>query len=407
MRFVCTHSLLLVTLLACTSVESVYAQGMRIADLVERAADGDTVRVASGIYTEPVIELARPVTLLGEPGARIVGNGDHELMIISGGNVTVSGFSFEHVELTFMEDRSAVRIQDAHDCLLSGNTFSDVFFAVYLARAEDCRIESNTFSAVFERETTGGNAIHAWYSRRLHIAGNTIHGFRDGIYLEFTDDSVVTDNTSRDNVRYGLHFMFSDRNTYERNVFSDNRAGVAVMYANGITMRDNVFERAWGSSAYGLLLKEIKDGEVTGNTVSGNSVGMFLEATDRMQFTSNTFTENGWAIKLMASASDNLFAGNVFRGNTFDVATNSRTATSTFSGNFWDRYQGYDLDKDGVGDVPFRPVTLFSILAERHEPMLYLYRSVLVDVLNAAESLFPVLTPVDLVDDRPLTTPAS
>jgi len=399
--------LLLTVLLACTSIGSVYAQGVRIADLVERAADGDTVRVAAGIYTEPVIELNRPVTLLGEPGARIVGKGDHELMIISGEHVTVSGFSFEHVELTFMEDRSAVRIQDAHECTLSGNTFSDVFFAVYLARAEDCSIEANSFTAEFERETTGGNAIHAWYSKRLRIVHNTISGFRDGVYLEFTDDSTVTDNTSRNNVRYGLHFMFSDRNTYERNVFSDNRAGVAVMYANGITMRDNVFDRAWGSSAYGLLLKEIKDGDVTGNTVSGNSVGMFLEATDRMQFTGNTFTENGWAIKLMASASDNLFAGNVFRGNTFDVATNSRTATSTFSGNYWDRYDGYDLDRDGVGDVPFRPVTLFSVLAERHEPMLYLYRSVLVDVLDAAESLFPVLTPVDLVDDRPLTTPAS
>ena len=401
------YSLFVATWLACAAVGTVTAQGVRIADLVAQAANGDTVRVAAGIYTEPVIALTRPVTLLGEPGTRIVGNGDHELMVISGANVTVSGFSFEHVELTFMEDRSAVRIQDARACTLSGNTFSDVFFAVYLARAEDCRIEANAFVASFEKETSGGNAIHAWYSQRLRIAGNSIHGFRDGIYLEFTDDSIVTDNTSRNNVRYGLHFMFSDRNTYERNVFSDNRAGVAVMYANGISMHDNVFERAWGSSAYGLLLKEIKDGDVTGNIVSGNSVGMFLEATDRMQFTGNTFSENGWAIKLMASAADNLFSGNIFRGNTFDVATNSRTATSTFLGNFWDRYGGYDLDKDGIGDVPYRPVTLFSVLAERHEPMLYLYRSVLVDVLDAAESLFPILTPVDLVDDHPLTSPAS
>jgi nitrous oxidase accessory protein len=373
-----------------------------IADLVTAARPGTTVRVPAAVYTEPTILINKSITLIGEPGAVIRGAGDHELVVVDADSVTVSGFRFEHVDKTFLEDRAAVRVAGAADCRITDNVIDDAFFGIYLAKAARCEVSGNTLSAAFDNETSGGNAIHSWYSRGLEISGNRISGFRDGIYLEFTEDSAVLDNVSTKNLRYGLHFMFSDRCSYERNVFGENRAGVAVMYADGITLRDNVFRRAWGSSAYGLLLKEIKDGVVGGNLFEGNSIGLMLESADRLALSGNTFRENGWAIKLMASATDNSFTGNRFLGNTFDVATNSRTTFSQFVGNYWDRYEGYDLDRDGVGDVAHRPVSLFSVLAERHESALYLYRSVLVDLLDTAERLLPVLTPTDLKDSRPL-----
>ncbi len=377
------------------------APAQSLAERLERAAPYDTLRIPAGTWTETTLHIRKPVVIVGEPGARLKGDGSHELIVILSDDVTIQGLDLSGVGRTFMEDRAAIRVQDASRCRIADNTFSDVFFGVYMARAADCTVSGNTLRADFERETTGGNAIHSWYSNRLHILDNDIAGFRDGIYLEFTNDSEVAGNRSDRNLRYGLHFMFSDRCSYNRNSFSDNRAGVAVMYADGLSMRDNTFQRAWGSSAYGLLLKEIRRGEILGNTFQGNSVGILMESTDAMDFHGNQFLENGWAIKMMASSIDNTFEDNVFAGNTFDIATNSRSSTSRFTANFWDRYTGYDLDRDGFGDVPFRPVSLFSVLAERHEAMLYLYRSVLVDLLNTAESLLPVLTPVDLADPSP------
>jgi nitrous oxidase accessory protein len=396
-----TAILLVSPLVALLSVSPGLSQPT-IADLVTAARPGTTVRVPAAVYTEPTILINKSIRLIGEPGAVIRGAGDHELLVIDADSVTVSGFRLEHVEKTFLEDRAAVRVAEAADCRITDNVIDDAFFGIYLAKATRCEVSGNTMTATFENETSGGNAIHSWYSRGLTISGNRISGFRDGIYLEFTEDSAVLDNVSTENLRYGLHFMFSDRCRYERNVFTKNRAGVAVMYADGITLRGNEFRRAWGSSAYGLLLKEIKDGVVEGNLFEGNSIGLMLESADRLAFSDNTFRENGWAIKLMASATDNSFSRNRFLGNTFDVATNSRTTFSRFAGNYWDRYEGYDLDRDGVGDVAHRPVSLFSVLAERHESALYLYRSVLVDVLDAAERLLPVLTPTDLEDPRPL-----
>jgi nitrous oxidase accessory protein len=196
--------------------------------------------------------------------------------------------------------------------------------------------------------------------------------------------------------------MFSDRCRYSGNAFRENGAGVAVMYTNHVTMTGNRFEDNWGSAAYGLLLKDITDSEVERNVFRGNTVGIFAEGSNRVQVRGNDFAENGWAVRIMANATDNMFAGNNFERNTFDVATNSRRSYSTFRGNYWDTYAGYDLDGDGTGDVPHRPVRLFSLLVEQHPPALVLLRSLVVQLLDQAERVVPTLTPETLVDEAPL-----
>lgn len=372
-----------------------------IAKAVRNASPGDTVRVPPGTYREDTIVIDRPLVLLGTGRPVLDGEGERGLIEVTADSVTISGFIFSNTGVTFMDDRAALRISGGSGCEILDNSFEETFFAVYLAKADDCIVARNDIHTTADRESNGGNAIHSWYSSRLLIENNRMSGHRDGIYLEFTEDSMVRDNVSTDNMRYGLHFMFSDRCIYERNRFERNGAGVAVMYADDIEMRGNYFLDTWGASAYGLLLKEIKRGTVQGNTFAHNSVALFVEGTDHMTFDDNRLEDNGWAVKLMANATDNDFRGNTFRRNTFDISTNSRAATSRFEGNYWDRYRGYDLDRDGTGDVPFHPVRLFSVIVERHEPALVLLRSPLVDVLDAVERVLPVLTPDALVDVAP------
>jgi nitrous oxidase accessory protein len=104
----------------------------------------------------------------------------------------------------------------------------------------------------------------------------------------------------------------------------------------------------------------------------------------------------------MANAQANEVRDNLFEQNAFDVATNSRSNYSTFSGNFWDRYRGYDLNRDGIGDVPHAPVRLFALVVAQSPPTLILLRSLLVDMLDMAERVIPSLTPETLLDERPL-----
>lgn len=170
-------------------------------------------------------------------------------------------------------------------------------------------------------------------------------------------------------------------------------------------MASNRFERNWGPAAFGLLLKEITDGVVRDNEFAGNTVGLHLDASDRNLIVGNRFSSNGWAVRLLASATNNRFERNSFEGNSFDVATNSRSASSSFRENWWDHYRGYDLDRDGYGDVPFLPVRLFSLVVEQSKPTIVLLRSAFVELLDNAERLLPILVPQQLADSRPLMRP--
>jgi len=126
-----------------------------------------------------------------------------------------------------------------------------------------------------------------------------------------------------------------------------------------------------------------------------------LDGATRLVADSNVFEENGWGVRLLASTQDASFTGNSFVANTFDVSTNSRQSTTRFRENYWDAYRGYDLNRDGLGDVPFRPVRLFSLLVERNEPTLILLRSAVVTALDVAERVLPSLTPEMLADPTP------
>lgn len=405
-----TTALLLLTFVrpaADTLVVSPTGPYRSVGDAVAAAPAGATVIVRAGVYREPTVEIDRQLTLEGEPGAVLDGEGERQILRVSADSVTVRGLTLRNVGRSFVEDRAAITVQDASWCTISDNRIEDAFFGIYLANAGWCVIERNTLVSGERRETSSGNGIHLWYSKEIEIRDNDIRGHRDGIYFEFVQDSRVERNHAEGNLRYGLHFMFSDRCSYSENVFRANGAGIAVMYTKHVTMTNNVFERNRGGAAFGLLLKDITDSELRGNRFVENSVGIMAEGVNRTRVEHNAFVRNGWAIKLMANSQQNLFTGNRFEANTFDVATNSRHNFSTFDANWWDRYRGYDLDGDGHGDVPFRPVRLFSLVVERNAPSLVLLRSIFVTLLDLAERVAPVLTPATLIDERPLMRRAS
>jgi nitrous oxidase accessory protein len=373
-----------------------------IADAVSRAAPGAVLVLTGGRYRESTVTIDRALTLDGRNLATLDGEGVRGLLVIAADDVTVRGVRFLDTGHSAVDDRAALRVTGARRCLIEDNAFIATMFGVYLERATGCVVRNNALAGPRSTHIASGNGIHLWYSDSNTVQGNRIRGHRDGIYFEFAKGGVVIDNESEANARYGLHFMFSDDCRYERNRFSSNQSGVAVMYSRRVVMRGNRFVRNWGSAAYGLLLKDISDSEIRGNEFIENSVALHLEGSNRNAIEENSLERNGWAIRLMANAQDNVVKRNRFAGNTFDVTTNSRQNFSTFTENSWDRYRGYDLNRDGIGDVPHRPVRLFALIVEQSPPTMILQHSILVDVLDFAERMVPSLTPETLADARPV-----
>ena len=369
---------------------------------VQVAGVGDTILVQAGFYHEKNLVLNKQVVLKGINYPVLDGEKKYEIISIKANGVVVDGFKVIHSGVSSVEDFGGIKIYNCRDVVVENNILDDTFFGIYSQQGTNCTIRNNKLTAYSKEEQQSGNGIHCWKSDSMRIIGNTITGHRDGIYFEFVTNSIIWRNESFKNIRYGLHFMFSQNDSYVTNTFRDNGAGVAVMYSHGVKMFNNAFRENWGDAAYGLLLKEISDSYIEGNYFDKNTSGIYMEGASRIQVRSNTFSNNGWAMKIQASCMDITVTKNDFTGNSFDVGTNGSLVLNTFNYNYWDKYEGYDINRDKIGDIAYRPVSLYSMIVEKNPPAMMLFRSFISALMDKTEKILPGITPEGLKDEHPL-----
>ncbi|MEK6152250.1 nitrous oxide reductase family maturation protein NosD [Flavobacteriaceae bacterium 3-367] len=385
------------TITVCNSCEI-----RTIKEGIALASDFDTLLIKKGTYNEYDILIDKPLTLLGEGYPKIDGQRKGEIIRVTADNVTLDGLFLVNVGTSYTRDYAAVRIVKSKNFLIKNLVLEKLFFGIYLEKSSHGQVLYNRIIGDAVNEHSSGNGIQLWYSQNVVIEDNYITHVRDGIYLEFANNCNIKRNTSTNNLRYGLHFMFSNDDLYEENVFENNGAGVAVMFSKRIKMLNNTFKKNWGTASYGLLLKEINDAEIVGNNFEKNTIGISIEGSNRVTYRKNDFNNNGWAIKVRGACYTNNFIKNNFLHNSFDVSYNSKINDNQFDQNYWSKYTGYDLDKDGIGDVPYRPVKLFSYVVNRTPETIILMRSLFIDIIDFSEKVSPVFTPDNLLDPHPL-----
>lgn len=403
------HVSLVALLLACsTGIQgaSVFVGSKHpiksIRQSIELAKENDTIYIDEGLYREKNIVISKSLKIIGIHNPVLDGESRFEIFTISAKNFLIKGITFKNSGYSSMNDYASIKVIDASGFTIENNNIVNASFAIHVSNSTNFSISGNTISGSPREEQNTGNGIHLWKCRKASVVGNQVAGHRDGIYFEFVTESEIKNNYSTKNIRYGLHFMFSNSDTYTHNTFIDNGAGVAVMFSHHVNMIQNTFEHNQGGSSYGILLKEISDGLITKNIFTGNTVGIFMEGTNRIKVNLNRFENNGWGFRIQASCTDITVSENNFKGNTFDVATNGTLVLNQFSNNYWDKYEGYDMNKDGKGDVPFYPVSLFAMVTKQMPFSIMLYRSFIVMLLERAEKAVPSLTPIDLKDQNPL-----
>lgn len=378
-----------------------------IQQAIDAAEDGDTVKVLKGFYKQPAIIVRKAITLLGDQYPVLEALEGDEILVIESDGVTVEGLQLQNLSANYLKDLAAIRVKRKGFFAIRNNRLINTFFGIYLEYAHDGEVSGNQILGKAVTELSSANGIHGWYGQYICIENNEIKGHRDGIYLEFMHFCNISGNHSEENVRYGLHFMFANDNGYSNNTFINNGAGVAVMFGKRVSMQYNRFEYNWGRAAYGLLLKEIYDADIRHNLFLQNTVGINIEGASRIEYQQNEFRRNGLAIKITGGCLDNHFTHNNFRSNAMDFALNGRPNSNTFNGNYWSEYNGYDLDRNGRGDVPHRPVKLFSYIVTKTPESIILLRSFFIDLLNFSEKVSPAFTPAGILDEQPLMHPVS
>lgn len=364
------------------------------------AVNGDTILVKKAHYTSFNTIINKEVTILGADYPVLDAHFAEEVVTIKANNVKFDGFTIKNSKTGAMRDFAGIRLNKVQHVTISNNRLLNNFFGIYLSDSKDIKIHHNTSKGT-NTQLESGNGIHLWKCERISIQDNHISGHRDGIYFEFVRKTLIEGNFSEKNYRYGLHFMFSDDDVYLQNTFKNNGSGVAVMYSKRIKMNHNIFIENWGSSIYGLLLKDISSCQISNNRFIRNTTGIYMEGCEGMAVSKNDFNNNGWAIRVLANCANSSFTGNNFKANSFDVTTNGSLNLNHFQDNYWDKYEGYDLNKDGIGDIPYRPISLYAQIMEQIPQSVMLMRSFIVNLLDKVERSIPSITPESVKDQQP------
>lgn len=374
---------------------------------IAMAKPGDSIRVAPGTYRGVLAVPISRITLIGEGSPILDGEGKGTAVLILGQGVVLRGFHITNSGRSPYGDDSGIKLINTAACVIEDNVIDRIYHGVYLQNSPGNTVRRNriTGAAPLGQYEGWGDGIHAWKSSGNHFESNAVSHFRDGFYLEFASNTLIEHNKSFENRRYGLHFMFMDDSRFLFNEFRHNQAGTVLMYSKRIQVENNSFTDNRGPVGAGVLFRDNNDSTLRNNRVINNTVGLFLDGSDRNRIEGNLFAGNGWGLQLYSSSIGNCLTGNTFYANNYEVAVDMRVSRNTLDGNYWSGYQGYDLKGTGRGEVPYSPVSMFSFLAMQFPDLYAFSGSPAIKALEFAQKLLPAFSPSTLRDAHPLMFP--
>jgi nitrous oxidase accessory protein len=366
------------------------------------AEPGDTIRVSAGTYREKLV-VEVPVVLLGEGRPIIDGEGEGTVVELRAPGSVISGFHIRASGRILDQENAGIMVV-ADSSVVIDNELSDVLFGIYLKESDGSRVIGNVIEGKDRLVGMRGDGIRLWQSNDVVVERNRVHRTRD-VVVYFSHGLQFRENLVTDG-RYGLHYMYSSNNLFERNEFERNDVAAFIMYSSDITLRDNVFAHASGRSGFGIGLKDADRITVTGNLIVQNQIGLYFDnspssMTAENQVADNVIAFNDVGIELLPSVRQNNFNANTFVGNVRDVSVSGggTALANAWTGNRWDDAVAWDADRDGTLDMPYRIDRLSDDLFARH-PQLRLYEfSPAALALDALARFFPLLEPQPIAID--------
>jgi len=278
-------------------------------------------------------------------------------------------------------------------------------FGVYLREAAGAIVERCRIRGIPGRDPgEKGSGIHAYDLEGFRFERNEMVDVRDGLYLQNASKGVIRGNLARD-VRYGLHYMFSDDNLFEDNTFENGAAGTAIMYSQRIVFRRNRFLKNRGFASVGLLFQGCDDVLAEANLIADNARGVFIEGSHRITLRGNVVVGSDVAVVLYDPDAGHRFEGNSFVANKSPLELVARHTDTVFAGNYWSDNDEPDLDGDGRSDRPYRLTSVFDHFRGNLTAADLLSDSFAATAISAAERAFPVLRQVPVEDPSPLVRP--
>ncbi|NMO14832.1 nitrous oxide reductase family maturation protein NosD [Pyxidicoccus fallax] len=384
---------------SCRAVEASTA----VQPLLDAARAGDALCLAPGTYPGPVRIPAR-VTLWGPRDAVVRSSGEGTTVRLEGEGAVLLGLTVDGSGGRFDTLDAAVHVR-GKGAWVEGVTVRKAVFGILVERTEGVTVRGNhVVGSGGPSLGMRGDAIRLWETKHSQVEDNVVEAGRD-LVVWYSSHNAVRRNTVIGG-RYGTHFMHSHDNVVEDNHYADNEVGVFVMYSRGITLRRNVLAGATGAAGIGLGLKESGNVTAEDNLLVRNTVGLYLDTSPLQEGDANVFERNHFrlgdvGVVFHSSERRNAFRANSFRDNHAQVQVEGGgdALTVEWRGNDFDDYAGYDLDADGVGDVPYELRSLSGDLVARYPDLAFFRGSPTLSLVRAAGELLPLFAPKPVLRD--------
>jgi len=371
---------------------------------IDAAPDGARIEIAPGTYVGDLV-IRRTVHLAGIGRPLLRGSGTGTVITVLAPDVVIEGIDIDGLKGGDLgRDASGILVA-APRAIVRDCRVRQTLFGIYLKHAPGSRVERCEIRGIKEKAAgEKGSGIHVWDTDGFTLTDNDIVDVRDGIYIQSSPNGLVRGNRARD-LRYGLHYMNSDDNVFEDNVFENADAGTAIMYSQRLTFRRNQFLRNRGFASVGLLLKSCDDVLAEHNLIADNARGVFIEGSARIVIRQNVIAQSDVALMVFASTTRAEITGNSFVANLAPLTLVGRRTDTSFAGNYWSDNTALDLDGDGVTDQPYTLTSLFDHVRGNLTAADLFSRSLSASAVAAAEAAFPVLAATPFVDPVPLARP--
>jgi nitrous oxidase accessory protein len=381
-------------------------QGESAAAALSRVAPGDTLHLGPGVFSGDLVVATPRLTIEGEPGAAIAGDGKGNAISIKAPDVTVRGLTVRGSGLSLIDKNSGIFLDRSADrARIENNVLEDNLIAVYLDGPHDVVVRDNRIRGLQTlRLSERGPAISLWNTPGSQIVDNDIRSGRDGVFSVTSNHNLVRGNTFHD-LRFAVHFMYTNDSEVADNDSAGNTVGYVLMYSDRLRVHDNVSD---GDRDHGLLFNYANESVVEGNVVRGGDKCVFIYNANKNRFTGNWFEGCQIGIHFTAGSERNEITGNAFvnnRSQVMYVGTRLLDWSVRGRGNYYSDNPAFDLKGNGIADAAYRPNDLMDQVVWRAPAAKMLLNSPAVQVVRWAQAAFPAIHPGGVIDTAPLMNP--
>jgi len=374
--------------------------------LVDATPAGGVLKPKAGTYAGPVL-VDKPISIEGGGKVTIDGGDKGTVFVLQANSSTLRGLRLTGSGSSHDGDDACLNVR-GHNNLIEDLKIDNCLFGIDLKQSNNNIVRRNHVSSKVAELGVRGDGLRLWYSMNNRIEGNTVVDSRDMVAWYSNGNQFLNNQGARS--RYSLHFMFANDNLVEGNRFYDNSVGVYLMYTENITVRNNVISHSNGPTGMGIGFKEASGALIENNEIIYNALGLSADLSPfqpdtKIILKNNRIAYSGIAISFNSGLEGYEVTGNIFEGNITNlaVAAGGSARQNIWRGNYWDDYQGFDRNNDGIGDRPYELYAYADRIWMEFPEARFFRNAPMMETIDFLERLAPFSTPELLLrDEKPL-----